>query len=177
MLMQSQPLDPKFSEKYEQQMDYIEVEEKFGHSAKEYRNQKIASAKETLKLLERMKEPLEYSSIRREEVDAKYPKYLSLVTEYKKGGTCFSGRFIAQGDGWTGMESGKEPRVGYFEFVNGRFELANSPDQSETDRLIDEINRYNEEVSGAYEQAEADSDKDFECLGKLLKENLYSWWD
>jgi len=26
-------------------------------------------------------------------------------------------------------------------------------------------------------KTEVDSDKDFEKLGQLLKENLYSWWD
>ena len=65
----------------------------------------------------------------------------------------------------------------YFEFVNGRFELVNSPDQAETDRLLAELSKYHEEIKNAYKQTEADSDNDFERLGQLLKENLYSWWD
>jgi hypothetical protein len=34
--------------------DYIETEEKYGHSAKECREHKIATAKETVQLLKRM---------------------------------------------------------------------------------------------------------------------------
>jgi len=157
--------------------DYIKTEEKYGHSTEEYKNKKIASAKETVALLERMREPLDYSSRRRDKVDAKYPKYKSLITKYNNGSTSCSGDFVAQGKGWTGMESGKNPRQGYFEFVNGRFELADSPDQTETDRLLAELMKYHEELSNAYKQAEIDSEKDFERLGKLLKENFYSWWD
>jgi len=37
--------------------------------------------------------------------------------------------------------------------------------------------KYREEITAAYSQAEADSDKDFERLGVLLKDNLYQWWD
>ena len=157
--------------------DYIETEEKYGHSARDFKNQKIASAKETVELLERMKEPHEYTSRRRAEVDAKYPEYKSLITEYKNGGVSSSGRFVALGQGWVGMESGRNPREGYFEFVNGIFELTTSPDQHETDRLLDELRKYNESIDAAYMLAEIDSDKDFERLSVLLKENLYSWWD
>lgn len=156
--------------------DYIKTEEKYGISTREYKNKKIASAKETVILLERMRDPLEYSSKRRDAVDAKYPKYKKLITKYNNSTSC-SGNFVAQGRGWVGMESGKDPRKGYFEFVNGIFELANSPNQSETDRLLAELMKYHEEVDNAYKQAEIDSDKDFERLAKLLKENLYTWWD
>ena len=62
-------------------------------------------------------------------------------------------------------------------FFNGKFELNNSPDQTETERLLAELEKYHKEIDNAYRQAEADSDSDFERLGKLLKENLYSWWD
>lgn len=156
--------------------DYIKTEQKYGHSTKEYENKIVASAKETVALLERMRDPMEYSSRRRSAVDAKYPKYKSLITKHNNG-TSYSGDFIAQGRGWVGMESGKNPRKGYFEFINGRFELANSPDQAETDRLLAQLMQYHEEVENAYRQAEVDSEKDFERLGKLLKENLYTWWD
>jgi hypothetical protein len=57
----------------------------------------------------------------------------------KDGGSFHSGEFVAQGNGWAGMESGKDPREEYFEFVNGKFELAESPDQAETDRAIAEL--------------------------------------
>jgi len=118
--------------------DYVRCEIKYGHSEKNYKKQKIASAKETIKLLQRMKDPDGYSSRRRDAVEARYPKYQTLVTEYKTGGTGYSGDFVAQGNGWAGRESGKNPREGYFEFVDGRFELTESPDQKETDRLLDE---------------------------------------
>jgi len=157
--------------------DYIETEERYGHSLEEYKNHKIATAKETIELLDRMKEPDEYIHRRRKEVKAKYPEYKSLITKYNNGGTSFGGSFVAQGDGWVGLESGKNLRKGYFEFIGGRFELADSPDQSETNRLLDELVRYNEELDEAYNQAQVDSDKDFERIGQLLKENLYSWWD
>ena len=157
--------------------DYVFCEEKYGTYLEEYKKQKIASAKETIRLLERMKDPDEYSSRRRKEVDAKYPKYQTLITEYNNGGAGYSGKFITQGSGWAGRESGKDPREGYFEFVDGRFELVTSPDQNETDRILNELSEYHKEVTAAYQQAEADSDYDFERLGQLLKDNLYQWWD
>jgi hypothetical protein len=157
--------------------DYIDTEEKYGIAHEDYKRYKIATAQETLELLSRMCEPDEYSFRRRREVDARYPQYASLISEYEDGGGSSSGDFVPQGDGWAGMESGKDPREGYFEFVDGRFELVESPDGAETNRLLSELKMYHEEVSKAYEQAEEDSDLDFECLGKLLKENLYSWWD
>ena len=89
----------------------------------------------------------------------------------------YSGDFIAQGNGWAGKESGENPRSGYFEFVNGKFQLAESTDKNETDRLLAELEKYHEELTNAYKQANVDSDEDFERLGQLLKENLYSWWD
>lgn len=157
--------------------DYVETEEKYGHSLEEYKKHKIATVRETIELLDRMKEPDEYPHRRREEVEAKYPEYKYLITEYESGGTSFSGDFVAFKDGWVGIESGKDPREGYFEFVEGRFELKDSPDQGETDRLLAEVHKYHEEITAAYKQAEVDSDEDFERLGQLLKENLYSWWD
>lgn len=90
-------------------------------------------------LLERMKEPDEYMHRRREEVKAIYQVYQSLVTKYCKRGTSYSGDFVAQGAGWVGIESGNEPRKGYFEFIGGRFEPATSPDPAETEQLLAEI--------------------------------------
>jgi len=157
--------------------DYIETEEKYGHSEEEYKKNKIATAKETVEILERMRDPLGYSTKRRDEVEMRYPKYKKLITEYEYGGTSFSGDFVAQGNGWVGKESGKDPREGYFEFVDGRFELADSPDKTETDRLLAELAMYHGEIDNAYRQAEIDSDKDFDRLSELLKENFYTWWD
>ena len=156
--------------------DYIETEEKYGHSEEEYKKNKIATAKETVEILERMKDPMEYSTKRRDAVEARYPEYQYLITKYEHS-TSYSGDFVAQGNGWTGKEAGKDPREGYFEFIDGIFELTDSPDQNETDRLLAELMKYHEEVTNAYEQAEADSDKDFDRLAELLKENLYTWWD
>ncbi|MCL2153146.1 MAG: hypothetical protein FWH57_09370, partial [Oscillospiraceae bacterium] len=157
--------------------DYVETEEKFGHSAIEYKERKIATAKETIKILERMNKPDEYSFRRREEVDSLYPDYKQLITRYTCGGVGISGDFIAQGIGWVGIESGNNPREGYFEFVNGRLELTVSPDQTETDMLLVQLREYHEDISAAYLRAELDSEDDFERLNNLLKENLYSWWD
>ena len=156
---------------------YVLYEKKFGHSTDEWRAYKIKTAKETIKLLNRIKKPDEYLNRRREEIKTKYPKYQSLITKYKNGGSGSSGDFIAQGNGWVGMEAGKDPREGYFEFINGRFELANSPNQCETDRLLSELRQYHKELDASYKKAETDSDRDFERLLQLLKENMYSWWD
>jgi len=157
--------------------DYIACEEKYGIAEETYKQQKLETARETIALLERMKDPHEYSSRRRTEVEAKYPNYQYLISEYKHGGTSYSGDFIAQGNGWVGAESGKDPREGYFEFIDGKFECVESPNQSETDRLLDELRAYRAEITAAYEQAEVDSKQDFERLHELLRENLYTWWD
>ena len=42
--------------------DYIETEEKYGHSELEYKNKKIASAKQTVEVLGRMRDPNECSN-------------------------------------------------------------------------------------------------------------------
>jgi len=157
--------------------DYIDSEEKYGHSEENFRRNKIAKARETVELLERMSDPDEYSRIRTKEVDSRYPDYKHLVSRYKGGGCGFSGRFIPQGNGWAGKEGGKNPREGYFELIDGRYQLVDSPDKNETDRILAEIDRYNEDTSKAYHQAEEDSIMVFDRLCELLKENLYSWWD
>ena len=158
-------------------LDYIETEEKYGHATEDCKKQKIASAKEAVALLERMKEPQEYITQRRREVEVKYPEYMNLITEYDNGSVSYSGDFVAQGAGWAGIEGGNDPREGYFEFIDGTFTLVSSPDNDETDRLLSEIRQYHAELHAAYQQAEADSDKDFDKLGQLLKDHLYSWWD
>ena len=157
--------------------DYIETETLYGHSAEEYKKHKIATSKETVEILKRMEDPDEYFSKPIKEVELRYPKYKGLVTKYVKGGSCFSGNFVAQGNGWVGKESGKDPREGYFEFIDGRFQCIESPDQNETNRLLTQLDKYQEERSNAYKQGHQDSDKDFDRLSKLLKDNLYSWWD
>jgi len=157
--------------------DYIETEGKYGHSEENYKKNKIATVKETLEILNRMKEPDNYSDKRRDEVESRYPDYKSLNTNYESGGSCSSGEFIEQGKGWAGKEGGKDPRKGYFEFFDGRLELTQSPDQDETDRLIAQIEKHREELRNAYKQANIDFESDVDRLGQLLKENLYSWWD
>jgi hypothetical protein len=156
---------------------YLKYEEKHGHSIEEHRNKKMATVKEAIELLERMTDPDEYRIRRADEVESRYPKYGSLITEYAGGGSCHSGNFVAQGNGWAGVEGGEDPREGYFEFVDCRLELATSPDPAETKRLLEEMGRYHQEMKHANEQADVDSDNDFDRLHQLLKENLYSWWD
>ena len=157
--------------------DYIETEEKYGHAEENYKKRKIATAKEALEILKRMKESDNYLDKRRNEVESRYPDYKSLNTRYESGGSCSSGDFIEQGKGWAGKESGENPRRGYFEFFNGRLELTQSPDQIETDRLLAQIEKHREELRNAYEQANIDFESDVDRLGQLFKENLYSWWD
>jgi hypothetical protein len=155
---------------------YIEVEEKYGHSEESYKEEKIASAKETVAILERMSDPHGYSFRRRDEVDARYPEYVSLVSKTNTG-TCYSGDFIRQGNGWTGIEAGSNPREGYFEKIEDLYELVESPDKAETKRLLEEIKQYRKDTTEAYRQAETDSDEDFDRLAELFKNHLYSWWD
>jgi len=155
---------------------YIDYEEKYGHSEENYKMRKISTAREVLMLLKQMKEPVDYSSKRRDAVDKRYPDYQYLITEYANS-TSYSGDFVAQGNGWVGKESGNDPREGYFEFVDGRLELATSPNMAETDRLLADIHKYHTEIHEAYAQAEIDSEKDFDNLAQLLKENFYTWWD
>jgi hypothetical protein len=156
--------------------NYIAYAENYSITEETYKKQILKTAEETIALLERMREPDEYLHRRRDEVEARYPKYQSLITEYLNGGISTSGDFVPQGKGWAGRESGNNPREGYFEFRDGRLELAESPDQRETDRLLDEHQRYYAEIKHAYTQAEQDSDQDFERLHELIKGNLYAWW-
>jgi len=157
--------------------DYAAYEEKYGHSEKEYKEHKIATIKETLELLKRMKEPHDYAHRQNLQVEEKYPKYKSLITEYDNGNTSISGLFVQQGNGWVGQESGLNPRKGYFEFMDGKFELAASPNQDETNRLLTELEKYQEATASAYKQSEIDSKEDFKQLMHLLQENFYTWWD
>jgi len=124
-----------------------------------------------------MEEESEYTSKPLAEVKSRYPEYKGLVTTYINGGSSHCGDFIVQGNGWAGKESGKNPREGYFEFINGRFQPTESPDQNETNKLVDQLKNYRIDISNAYKQGELDSDKDFDRLGQLLKDNLFSWWD
>jgi hypothetical protein len=156
--------------------DYIDVEEKYGSAEESYKAEKIASAKEAVAILERMSDPHGYSFRRRDEVDAQYPEYAYLISKTNTG-TCYSGDFIRQGIGWTGIESGSTPREGYFEKVGELFEVVESPNQAETDRLLEEIRQYRIDMTAAYQQAQADSDEDFDRLAELFKKHLYSWWD
>ena len=157
--------------------DYISTEEKYGIAEKSYQAVKLATARETVTILKRMIDPIDYCTRRRDEVEARYPKYVSLISEYKDGGSCHSGDFVQQGEGWTGIEAGCDPREGYFEKKGLLYELVVSPDQHETDLLLEQIRQYRSDISEAYKQAEADSDADFDRLAKLLKKHLYSWWD
>jgi len=150
--------------------DYIRMEEKDGHSVKEWRERKIATAKETVQLLKRMRDPDGYWMRLTDAVKKRYPDYKNLVEEYEDGGGSFHGDYVAQGNGWVG--SG-----GYFEFVGMDFKRAVSPNRRETKRLMAELKQYHKDIENAYKQALIDSDKDFARLHHLLKENLYSWWD
>jgi hypothetical protein len=157
--------------------DFMEWEEKHGISVAEERELCIASVKETLEILERMKDPDAHYARLKDAVDARYPKYKSLIIRFKDGGSIHSGEFVAQGDGWAGQESGKGARVGYFEFVDDKFELAESPDPAETDRLLAELRQYHIDKEAAYRQAGDESDADFARLAELLHRNLFDWWD
>jgi len=157
--------------------DFMDTVQKHSYIAEEERNRIIQSVKDTIVLLKRMSKPHEYYSRLERAIDARYPKYQSLISEYEDGSIGFGGHFVGQGSGWVGYESGNDPREGYFEFVDGKFELVKSPDQKETDRLLAQLHQYAAESQNAYKQAEEEINADFARLAELLKENLYSWWD
>jgi len=79
--------------------DYIKMEEKCGHAVEEYKNQKIATAKETVTLLKRMRDPDGYWMRLTDAVEKRYPKYKYLVEEYDDGGESYSGDYTSQGNG------------------------------------------------------------------------------
>ncbi|MDR2560162.1 MAG: hypothetical protein LBC63_00095, partial [Holophagales bacterium] len=155
--------------------DYLLNEEAFGRAMKVDNSSTVASLKETIELLGRMRDSDEYIDKRWVEVQSRYPKYESHIKEYIDGSSYFGGSFVAQGSGWAGMEAGDDGREGYFEFVDGKLELAASPDQHETNRLLEELHQYHQDIQNAFEQAEKDLDEDFDRLHRLLKENLYTW--
>ncbi|MDR1688243.1 MAG: hypothetical protein LBS21_06480 [Clostridiales bacterium] len=157
--------------------DYIEMEEKYGHSEESVKNAKIVSAKRALRLLKRMQDPDGYTSRRLDAAKKKYPDYKSLITRYENGSVMISGDFVAFGDGWIGREAGKNPREGYFEISGSKFVSKKCSNPKEVIRVLAELDRYNEDVQNAFKQAGIDSDKDFARLHKILKRHLYSWWD
>jgi hypothetical protein len=159
--------------------DYLETEEKYGHSEKSYREAKIKSIKKCLEILERLQKD-EYDENALSEVYAKYPEYKQLITEYSDGSTSCSGDFIALGNGWAGIEAGAAPRRGYFESVNGKFELTAISDESvqvEVERILAQIESYYADLKEAYENAEKNLEDDKRRLGELLNRHFFSWWD
>jgi len=154
---------------------YASYEEQYSCSAKEYKDSAVNSARETADLLERLKEPTEYSSRRRDEVKERYPEYLELRTDYADGSSMKSGYFIPQGKGFVGPAS-EQFESNYFEIVNDRIISLDSPDKLETERLVNEIIKYDKEIDEAYELAQKDLENDFDKLNQLLRENMYYWW-
>jgi len=156
--------------------DYIGAEEKYGISVEEHRQHKIKSAKATVILLKRLQAPDTYWMRRVNELKKKYPKYKSLISNTNYG-TSYNGSFLKQGNGWAGYESGKNPREGYFEFINSVFTLTESPNQNETDKIISRMKQYHIDYKEATKQGKLDKDRDMQRLFKILENNFYSWWD
>lgn len=155
--------------------DYLETEEKYGHAEESYKADKITSVKECLEILKRLQND-EYAMIIQDEIHSRYPKYEQLITKYDNS-TSYSGDFYPQGKGWVGMESGSNPRRGYFEFINDRFELVDSPNQTKTNQILEEIVHYHEEVTEGYKQAQINIEKDMKRLGEILNNHFFQWWD
>jgi hypothetical protein len=159
--------------------DYLETEVKYGHSEKSYREAKINSVKECLEILERLQKD-DYNKNALDEVYAKYPKYKQLITDYSDGSTSSSGDFIALGNGWAGIESGANPRRGYFECVNGKMELTAISDESvqvEVEQTLAQIERYHADWKQAIKNATEYVEDDKKRLGELLSQHFFSWWD
>jgi hypothetical protein len=159
--------------------DYLETEVKYGHSERSYREAKITSIRKCLEILERLQKN-EYDGNALDEVYAKYPEYKQLITEYSDGSTSCSGDFIAVGNGWAGIEAGANPRRGYFEYVNGKFELTATSDESvqaQVEQSLEQIERYHADLHEAYKNAEIYMENDKNKLGELLSQHFFSWWD
>jgi hypothetical protein len=159
--------------------DYLETEVKYGHSEKSYREAKIKSIKECLEILERLQKN-EYEENTLNQVYVKYPEYKQLITDYSDGCTSYSGEFIAVGNGWAGIEAGAAPRRGYFESVNGKFELtaiSGESVQAEVEQSIGQIESYHADLKDAYENAEKNMEDDKRRLGEILSRHFFSWWD
>jgi len=43
--------------------------------------------------------------------------------------------------------------------------------------MLTQLEQYHVDIKKAYEKGSSNSDRDFERLGQLLKDHLYSWWD
>lgn len=157
--------------------DYLLTEVKYGHSHPEYKKAKMDSVRDTVNLLERMRDSHAYLSRRQDAVESHYPKYLYMITEHEDGSVSYSGDFIDYDAGFVGTESGSNPQEGYFELIDGRFELVYGNDLDEVARLLNQIKSYYKERQEAYDLAQQDSDNDFEKLKQLLQDNMYSWWD
>jgi ketol-acid reductoisomerase len=159
--------------------DYLETEVKYGHSEKSYREAKINSVKECLEILERLQKD-KYNENALNEVYSKYPKYKQLITKHSDGCTSYSGEFIALGNGWAGIEAGANPRRGYFECVNGKFELTTISDksvQAEIEQRLDQIERYHADWKKAIKNSDKCMEDDKRRLGELLNQHFFSWWD
>lgn len=154
---------------------HIKQTQKHSIASQVYRDKSIKSAATAIRVLRRLRAQ-DYLSRRTEQVRAKYPKYKYHITEYTNS-TSYSGNFVEYKGGWVGRESGKDPRSGYFEFVNGRLAQKPSPNEAETDKLLAQIDSYNQEMSKAYALAKNDNERDFERLHKILKNSMYTWWD
>jgi hypothetical protein len=159
--------------------DYLKTEVKYGHSEKSYREAKIISVKECLEILERLQKN-EYDEKALYEVSANYPEYKQLITEYSGGSTSYSGDFIALGNGWVGIEAGANPRRGYFECVNDKFELTTISDESvqaEIEQSLNQIEKYHADWKRAIKNSAKYMEDDKRRLGELLSQHFFSWWD
>jgi hypothetical protein len=159
--------------------DYLETEVKDGQSEKSNRKAKITSVKECLEILEKLQKD-EYNEKTLNEVYAQYPKYKQLITEYSDGSTSCSGDFTALGNGWAGIESGANPRRGYFECVNGKFELTTISDksvQAKIEQSLDQIESYHADWKKAIKNSDKCMEDDKRRLGELLSQHFFSWWD
>jgi hypothetical protein len=159
--------------------DYLEAEIKFGHSEETHKNEKIASVKECLEILERLQKD-DYANCLIEQIDARYPKYQKLVTRYSDESSSYSGDFYPYKNGWVGFESGANPRRGYFEFINGTFEsmaLSDVHMVNDVEEILNQIDNYHADVTDAYKQALTNEKNDKKRLGKILNRHFFTWWD
>lgn len=155
--------------------DYLNYEIHYGHTEDDYRQEKIHKIKRCLELIEKIQKD-EYEIILMDAINQKYPKYYRMVSKTKTG-VCYSGKFVKFKDGWVGIEGGNNPRKGYFILKDGKFVIANSPNEEESNLLLKQMIQYEKDIKNALQESKECRDKDLNELSAILKEGFFSFWD
>jgi hypothetical protein len=155
---------------------FVRYNREHGHATDEHRIKVISSAREAIKLLTRLRDPMAYDMYALRQVDKRFPQWQSFI-QHCKTGTSYGGRFLAQADGWVGMQAGKDAKRGFFKILGGELWLRESPDQQETDRILKLMEQYEVARNKASERAKILRAKDTVRLIEIFEIHFHTWWD